>query len=454
MTLAALVAASLLMGAALPAVEAEATGAVSTTVAVSMRDDAAAVREDLAGAEDVPAGSLALDNLFSDLDLDEFMDGGEAPAEEQPEVGIGTISLLPGVSEGLASSGAAGEGDPSGSGGDIDGQPGEPGSMSDLLSGSGGFDLDDWMEGFDPDADYGGLGFEEAEGPGSVSVSVLDTDGRFINGIIITEDGFRTDRITYGGVPYEIGRLPLGEYVFGVYLTYSFDIEDVIIFKHETGGGETVKTRVPVDDIENIPPIGITGASLRWEITFILRQRMEIKVSYFLVSPNDRFYYLRYGGGEEGEAVHHVNTFKNAPVRVAVYIEMPSLRNIGRIRLEGKGFGNPAAGGAEKGAGGADQSAGGTGGQWHIEGEYGDFSMPDWTFTDRANQLVSADSVVDPDKATHIRFFILALPEAREGAELRFDKIILTDTDGGETEFSNPGAKNLAVWLVEAPKLL
>jgi hypothetical protein len=326
--------------------------------------------------------------------------------------------------------------------------------MSDLMSDSGGFDLDDWMEGFDPDADFGGLGFEAVTGPGSVSVSVLDADGEFINGIIITEDGFRTDRVTRGDAPCEIDQVPYGERLYGVYLTHSFDIEDVVIIKHAaTGGGEIERRQIIVEDVNDIPPVLISDESPKWELTFVLRQSMSIYVNYFLVSPNDRFYYLRYGGGDADSdgIAHRINTFENAPVRVAVYIEMPALKKIRRIRLEGKGFGDIID---DSGVYGERQDADYGGDAWAIESDVGDYSMPDWTFTDRSYQLTAPESIIGPDGMTHIKFFVLSLPEASEGAALRFDDIILIGEGGEEIRFSNPGESDLTVRIVSAPQLL
>ena len=405
-------------------------------------------------------------DLFSGLDIGEGSYLDPEPETDYDEVGLGTISLIPNPDADDVNTGVAVEPDETA---DPDDEDDESGSMSGLMSDSDNFDLGFWMEGFDPDAEFGGLGFEVETGPGVVSVVVMDIDGDFINGVIITEDGFRTDKTTYGDVPYIIDQIPYGACVYGVYLTYSFDIETVHIIKYVVGSdGQSTAVPVAVHDVENLPPVNITDETYSWELTFILRQSMRIDVNYFMVSPNDRFYYLRYDeklivsedGPDGKDAVvgfYHINTFKDAPVRIAVYIEMPAIREIRRIRLVGGGYGDAGYGDAgygDAGNGGTVESSGTLPIIWTIEGEYGDFSMPDWTFTKRAWQLISGDSAISPDNVTFIRFFILSLPSAFEDAEFIFDGIALTMEDGSEFAFDNPNLSDLKIWLVEAPRLM
>ena len=362
------------------------------------------------------------------------------------------------------------------------------------------FDLDYWMEGFDPDAEFGGLGLEAETGPGVVSISVINTDGDFIDGVIITEDGFRTDNATAGGHPLEITQIPYGERVFGIFLPYSFELKSARVeaLKPVTGhADETAELKTETADAENLPPVNITDAEPHWQITFTLIQVMKIRVSYYAVSPNDRFYYVRSGdmaadnpnnatadvkstaadaeqtaaadknnaaeqttaaeinvaaestaadaeqttaadkasSTESAVPVYHqycINTFKNAPVRIAVYIEMPALKDVRGIILSGDGINDV----------------------WDIESEYGDFSLPDLTFTDRSCQLISDTSDISPDNVTFTRFFILSLPGAYEGAQLKFNSIELKMANGGAAKFYNPDPSDVTVQIVAAPKLL
>ena len=376
--------------------------------------------------------------VFSDVEIEAGSYLDPEPEAEYDEVGLGAISLMPDASSdenGVASSGDTGKNDAGSDNSD------SSGSLSGLMSDSGDFDLDFWMEGFNPDADFGGLGFEAETGPGVVSIGAYDTDGDFINGFVITEDGFRTNKSLSGGVPYEIDQVPYGARVYGIYLTYSFDIESVNIVKHVVGsGGETTPVRVEAADFDNLPPVEITDETLKWEITFILRQSMRIDVNYYLVSPNDRFYYL----SDKTMDSYHINTFKDAPVRIAVYIEMPALKNIRKICVRGEGFAD-----ACDIADGGEASA-----QWIVEDDYGDFSLPDLTFTDRSWQLVSCDSDIEPGNVTFIRFFIVSLPSAFEEARMKFIGLTLTMDDGSEMMFDSPTLSELVVWLADVPKLL
>ena len=336
-------------------------------------------------------------------------------------------------------------------------------SAADLMPDSVVLDPDDVMGGFDPDADFGGLGFEIKTGPGRVSIGALDADGEYIDGIAITENGMRTKNRTTGGVPYVIERVPYGEHIYGIYLTYSFSIDSVSMIKYEdTGGGSEEMIRIDVADVENLPPVVISDETVRWEITFILRQYMGIDVNYYMVSPNDRFYYLYYIE-EKNEIAYRINTFEGAPVRVAVYIEMPALKNICKIRVEGEGFGNTGIDAVDPGImdsnePGGDENESITAGMpatlWTIENAFGDYILPDWTAVDRSFQLIADESILNPDNTAFIRFFILSLPSAYEGARLRFDKIIFTDCDGNEIELSNTDKSDLSIQLVAAPEAL
>jgi len=421
-----------------------------------------------AAAGGQPGGGLFSGNPFIGIDMDAGSYLADVLEGEYDNVGIGAISLIPGLADGDAAGpdgsgpegGPGGDGEgagPDGSGTEGDGASNGAGSMSGLMSNSDEFDLDFWMEGFDPDADFGGLGFETETGPGMVSISVIDTDGVFIDGIVITENGFRTSMSTSGGTPLEISDIPYGERVYGVFLTYSFDIDSVIIQKFvDIGGGQTEALRIETEDINNVPPVVISDESYIWELTFILKQSMKINVSYYMVSPNDRFYFLRYDeapatavtdDGDEMEFInaenaepsisYHIKTFRDAPVRIAIYIEMPSIKGIRSIRVKGEGFGD------------MDDEL-----PWIVEGWHGDFSLTDLTVTDRSWQLISCDSDIGPDDASFIRFLILNLPYAYEDAWLKFNGLTLYMEDGSEAVFENPSLSDLTVWLVEAPELL
>ena len=473
--------------------------------------------------------------LFSDALSDDTFSGDaqKDPAETPPpevneRLGLSSISLLPEAEAELGKS--------------VVEASAAPASMSDLLAESDGFDLDDWMAGFDPDADFGGLGFDPVSGPGTVNVGVRDTDGDNISGVVVTEDGFRTDMKTGGDGRLIISNIPYGERVYGIYLPYSFEFESVDMVKHvKVDDGSAKIVQVKITDFNDIPPVEITDDTADWEITFILRQYMRIKASYFLVSPNDRFYLLRYddletkngepnasesgepnapdsgepnapdnrepdisfadngletgsadnepetGSAEEPDKVaeasayysYRVNTFERAPVRIAVYIEMPALKGVSRIIIEGEGF--CAAAPADKtgtaiaaeanGATGAiyenraadetDMSAASlsTGAEdaappWHIEDNAEEFSLPDLTVADSACQLVAYDSNINADDATFIRYFILSIPEAYEGLTMKFNKIRLFMNDGEELALSNPSQSDLTIHVVSAPKLL
>ena len=381
--------------------------------------------------------------------------------------------------------------------------------LSDLMTESGDFEIDEWLEGFDPDADFGGLGFDPATGPGEVRISVLDADGDYINGVVITEDGFRTDKATAANRPYEISQVPYGKRVYGVYLTYSFDTESVYMAKRPRADSlpeETVE--VKISDNGNLPAVDVTDDFTYWEIVFTLRQSMKIKVSYFLVSPNDRFYYLRYDRedalsykysknadesiitdgnqdintidspadgsntdesksnltyGDEAAAYHGylVNAFAEAPVRVAVYVEMPAIKGVRAIRVSGVGFGNAGDEALDAGNSVAEDGVDvnrsrlrQSGRQWLIEGERAEFSMPDLTLTDRSCQLVSGESAIDKDNVTFIRYIVCTLPEAYEGARLKFESVSLFMEDGSEIVFHSPSRSDLTVQLVPVPRLL
>jgi hypothetical protein len=323
--------------------------------------------------------------------------------------------------------------------------------MSDLLSDSSNFDIDEWMDGFDPDADFGGLGFEQKTGPGIVSIGVVDEIGDSIDEIVITEDGFRTEKKTSGGNPYIIESIPYGECVYGVYLTHGFEIINASIAMYAaTDGGAIEKIELDVADAYNLPPVNISDTSIKWEILFVLRHDMNIKASYFLVSPNDRFYHTlreETGTGESLKTNHFINTYEGAPLRVAIYIEMPALRNISGIRVIGKGFGSSMTDGGTYESGVFD-------GRWSFESEYGDYSLPDLTFTDKTCQLLSESDRVNLGNVRFVRFFVLSLPSAYEGASLKFERIVLTGYDGEEYEFANPDNSELTVRIIDAPKLL
>ena len=381
------------------------------------------------------------DSVVSGGDSDGDSPGGTGGASTAPaqgdggrdHVGLGSISLMPGTYDNGAAS-------PDGL---DDGQSG-------LIDDSDDFNLDDWLAGFDPDADFGGLGFVDEPGPGVVIISVIDHDGVPIDGIVITENGFRTENATRDGRPCEIVRVPYGERVFGIFLPYSFEIESASMAFYTSADGDTFEaTPVDIDDAENMPPVNITDETARWEIVFVLRQSMKINVSYFLVSPNDRFYMLRQRRTPEGEiSGYYINTFEFAPVRSAVYIEMPAIRDVVSIRLEGAGFVD------EYGVTGSVSAAADDVQAWVIERERGDFALLDWTIADRSWQLLSSVSGIGPDDAAFIRFFVLSMPSAFDGALLRFDRIVLTLDDGSETAFDNPSVSELTVNIVNAPGLL
>ncbi|MDR3122082.1 MAG: hypothetical protein LBU58_12230, partial [Clostridiales bacterium] len=350
--------------------------------------------------------------------------------------------------------------DPAGSDSDPADSDTDTGALSALLESSDDFDVGDWLGGFNPDADFGGLGgIEQETGPGTVNIHVVNTKGEDLDGMVITENGFRTDKLTNGAGAYEVTQVPYGERLYGVYLTYSYELDSVRLQKHEkqADGTESVIS-VGISDGLTLPPVDITDETLVWDITVVLRESLKIKVHYYMVSPNDRFYDLRPasdflpdasdfaaesdpsavnelagenpfadadspaaddGGGnpffsqaeDEDAAAYHayqINTFEGSPVRLAIYAEMPALRNVSSVRLVGEGFGDAAATAdaaatepapAEPAAATADAAAPATDttvpAPWQIEGAYGDFSMPDWTFTDRTWQLLSQESAVE-----------------------------------------------------------
>lgn len=338
-------------------------------------------------------------------------------------------------------------------------------------------ELNDMLDGFDPDGDFGELGFRAAPGPGVVNVSAYDMDGNLIKGVVITENGFRTDKATSGDGPRTITEVPYGERVFGIYLTHCFEIHYAYMAKRAVKDGmrgEAVE--VAIDDYYGLPPVDVSDEWVEWDIVYILRQSMEIKVEYFLVSPNDRFYYLKTGinisedetdkiKNDESEDLYTneysyayiFNNFAQAPIRAAVYVEMPALKGIRRIRVEGEGIGNAGpetldADGTDANDGGAERQTHKP--QWIIEGEYCEFSMPDLMVLDKSCQLLSVESVVDPEDATFIRYFILTLPSAYEGARFRFERLVLSMEDGNELILSNAEQSYVTVQIVKTPKLL
>ncbi|MCL2059577.1 MAG: hypothetical protein FWH01_11085 [Oscillospiraceae bacterium] len=536
------------------------------------------------GGGAVSAAALMLDDkLFSDIGLEgeqSYLD--ELPVDDPDPVGLGSISLLPGVEDDAADGGTVDDDTADDGAVDDDVADGSAvdadeelydldddedvdireddfgmddddvgmdddgvGTLSGLLSESEDFELEDWMAGFDPDANFGGLGFEVETGPGVVRISVLDLEGEYIDGVAITENGLRTEVSTAGGAPCIINQIPYGERVYGVYLTYNLHIESIAITKYAKHAGAMAGADVDADagadvdadagadagtdagegevigagdlmevttllyeaeDAESLPPVNITDETLYWDITFVLSQSMDIRVSYYMVSPNDRFYFIRSSmqssandetpeNENEKEAneieakkyiSYRINTFKNAPVRIAIYVEMPAFKNIINIRAlcegynsfdtdtydadtdenagDGENFGESHGESFSESGGlgivayaGANMSADDSDPYplWIIEDVYGDFILPDWTSVDRSSQLVSDDSDIGPDNnATFIRYMILTLPSAYEGAWLRFNSFTLTTDDGEEIVFVNTDKSDLTIQLVPAPRLL
>jgi hypothetical protein len=139
---------------------------------------------------------------------------------------------------------------------------------------------------------------------------------------------------------------------------------------------------------------------------------------------------------EEGEPPYYpyvVNTFEGAPVRLAIFARMPALRGVETLEFSGSGFGG--------------------GEPWQVEGDAGDFSLPDWTATDPSWQLFGLESSIAEGGSIGDRFIVLSLPYAREGARVRLERIVLRMEDGREIVFENTDPSDVAIQAIEAPQL-
>ena len=394
--------------------------------------------------------------------------------------------------------------------------PGGVADMSELFEETDNFDVAAWLGDFDPDADFGI--FDKAEpGPGVVNIRALNEKGEYIDGVAILENGFKTGLYTDNQKAWTATELPYGERLFEVEAPFCYDLTGIDMVCYETApaaaqateaaeaGQSTAQevlsaadaaeedTAVWIDVPGLVPlPIQISDKTARWELTFHFQQRNEIRVSYYFVSPNNRFYELwtktpavdepdmpnlpdtptpeistpdtpNLPDGSKNEYI--VNTFDGSQVRLAVFIEMPSTHAVKTLRVHGEGFGeeagadlntNPRAGagaglGAEPGAG-LNEGLGGTPDPWQYESFAGDFSMPNWTFTAKSWQLLSPATQVTGSSNTGPRFFILNLPLAEDGLRVRLEKIELTLHDGGIVTFSNNDPSDVTVQLVPLPK--
>ena len=360
--------------------------------------------------------------------------------------------------------------------------PGGAADMSELFEETENFDVAAWLGDFDPDADFGI--FDKAEpGPGVVNIRALNEKGEHIDGVAILENGFKTGLYTDNQTAWTATELPYGERLFEVEAPFCYDLTGIDMVCYETATAADAEQSTGQDNLSpvgvadedkavliDVPglvplPIQISDKTARWEITFHFQQRNEIRVSYYYVSPNNRFYELwtktptpdtpntsgtpdtlnlptpdtsntpKLPVGSKNEYI--VNTFDGSQVRLAVFIEMPSTRDVKTLRIHGEGFG---------------EGLNGTPDPWQYESFAGDFSMPNWTFTAKSWQLLSHTTPVTGSSNTGPRFFILNLPLAEDGLRIRLEKIELTLRDGGIVTFSNSDPSDVTVQLVPLPK--
>ena len=361
---------------------------------------------------------------------------GAAGADVSAAAGAGPGA---GADAGAASAAAAGQ-SPAAIGASPADAPGGF-SLSDLLDESSEFDLESMLGDFDPDADFGGLGLEPEHGPGSITIDVVGLDGERIEGIAITEDGFRNGMVTSFDAPCAIADLPYGERLFDVLAPFSYDYVSASMAYYV--GGARVEVALPGG---RPGPVAISDEALRWELTVVLREHMRMKADYYLVSPNNRFYGLQMGPGAPPEyraaagpplgayVPYELNTFEGAPARLAIYMQMPSLRGVSRVTLVGSGFGD-------------------AGGEWTADGEMREFSLTDWSATQPTWQLPSFDvRFPDGDGAVGTRFVVFLLPESRDGARIRLDGVRVEMADGSVAVFENAGLSDVEVRIVDVPK--
>ena len=356
---------------------------------------------------------------------------------------------------------------------------GGPG-FADLFEESDEFDRDSWLGDFDPDAGFGGLGLVPKTGPGTISIDAIGLDGARIEGVAITEGGFRTGDMTRFDGPCVISDLPYGEYLYDVLPPFSYDYVSASMAYHVAGdaAGTTVGARVEIPLADGKPtPITVSGAALYWELTVVLREHMRMKADYYLVSPNNRFYGLQIGPEAPPEyrydepppdayVPYELVTFEGAPARLAVFMQLPSLRGVSRVELSGVGFGagfDASAGtdiGTEIGAGfdasaGADFGAGfgADGWEWFAESEPKEYSLTDWSATHPSWQLPGAEALYpDGGGSVGTRFAVFLLPESHDGARFRLDSVRVEFADGGVAVFENPSKSDVTVRIVDVPK--
>ena len=295
------------------------------------------------------------------------------------------------------------------------------------------FDPELDLDGFDPDEDFG-IFDKEKPGPGVVTIHVIDESDRYIDGIIIVENGFQTEMVTGNQAPYLVKDVPYGERIFEIVTPYSYDLLTVKIVQYD-------KNMV---QIETPGPVAITDSDSKWEVTFQLRQNDKMRAAYYLVSPNDRFYDLqRRDDSVSSErsarrTPYVVNTISGSMVRIAVLVEMPSLQNVKSLNIEGIGLNN--------------------GEPWVFLGADGLFSLPDWSTTKGARQIKAPVTVLETNdgitEGTGPKlFFVLTLPEAFDEANLRFDGISFEMRDGSKKTLRNPEPMDVVVQVIEVPKL-
>jgi hypothetical protein len=280
----------------------------------------------------------------------------------------------------------------------------------------------------------------------------------------VTEGGFRTGAITSFDAPCVISGLLYGEHLFSILPPFSYDyVSASMAFYAEDGA----RVEVPLPDGSPVP-IMVGDGALNWELIVVLREHLRMKADYYLVSPNNRFYSLQLGPEAPIEyrymeppldayVPYVLNTFEGAPAKVAIYLQMPSLRGVSRVTLSGAGFGG--AGLPADGERLADsQRPGGAGlpadGEWLVDSELNEFSLVDWSATLPTWQLPGTEiAYPGGGGAIGTRFIVFILPESYEGARIRLDSVMVEMEDGGVVVFDNSSHSDVTVRIVDTPKL-
>ena len=180
--------------------------------------------------------------------------------------------------------------------------------MTDMFDESDTFDIDSWLGDFDPDAYFGTFDEDFLSGPGEVSISVRNISGELIGGIIILENGFKTNAVTVENAPIITTAVPYGLRDYRIETPYSCDFVDVKITKYQAISGEEESTILTAEELSGnyVATIDISDDYYKWDIVFTVRDNGKVRFSYYRVSPNNRFYAIPFLENSEQETTENV----------------------------------------------------------------------------------------------------------------------------------------------------